>query len=89
MPDDVKLPHFEELKGKKYCKWHNSWTHSTNSCSIFQDRIQDLIKKGKLKFPERQMGIDEDPFPALQEVSINTHDISIEALIRERERAKE
>ena len=62
---------------------------STNSCSIFRDRILDLIKRGKLKFPERKMGIDEDPFPAVQEVSINMHDMPIEVLIRERERAKE
>ena len=89
LPDDVKLPYLEELKGKKYCKWHNSWTHSTNNCSIFRDRIQDLIRKGKLKFPEKQMGIDEDPFPAVQEVSINMNEVSIEALIEERKKAQQ
>ena len=32
---EVKLPSLDEMKGKKYCKWHNTWTHSTKKCSIF------------------------------------------------------
>ena len=36
-----KLPKPEEFKGKQYCKWHNSWNHSTNSCVVFRDVIQE------------------------------------------------
>ena len=63
--DGVDLPSIEELKGKKYYKWHNSWTHSTNQCAIFWDKIEDLIKRGKLRFLDKPMGVDEDPFPAV------------------------
>ena len=31
-PHDHQLPNKEELKGKVYCKYHNSWNHGTNSC---------------------------------------------------------
>ena len=41
LPNGVTLPSYEELKGKSYCKWHNAWSHSTNNCLVFQDRIQD------------------------------------------------
>ncbi|KAI5343513.1 hypothetical protein L3X38_011389 [Prunus dulcis] len=34
-----RLPKPEELKGRQYCKWHNSWNHSTNSCVVFRDVI--------------------------------------------------
>ena len=78
----LKLPDgAEDLKGKRYCQWYNSWTYSTNQCTIFRDRIQDLIKRGKLKFPEKPMGVDEDPFPAVQEVSINMNLVAVEAFI--------
>ncbi|CAL2277863.1 unnamed protein product [Prunus armeniaca] len=47
-----KLPKPEELKGRQYCKWHNSWNHSTNSCVVFRDVIQEGIiseqNRGKL-----------------------------------------
>ena len=32
LPNGVKIPTPEELKGKMYCKWHNSWFHSTKNC---------------------------------------------------------
>ena len=35
LPNGVNLHSLEELKGKMYCKWHNSWTHSINQCAIF------------------------------------------------------
>ena len=30
-PQDHQLPSKNELRGKVYCKYHNSWNHSTNS----------------------------------------------------------
>ena len=53
LPIGVTLPSHEETKGKSYYKWHNAWSHSTNNCLIFRDRIQDQIKRGKLKFPDK------------------------------------
>ena len=32
------------------------------------------------------MGVNEDPFPAVQEVSINMNSITVETIIKERER---
>ncbi|CAL8988830.1 unnamed protein product, partial [Prunus brigantina] len=29
-----RMPKPEELKGRQYCRWHNSWNHSTNSCVV-------------------------------------------------------
>ncbi|KAM1746425.1 hypothetical protein ACFX11_013056 [Malus domestica] len=54
----------EELKGKTYCKYHNSNKHTTNKCVVFRDAIQSWIDKGKLKFPEKQMDVDVYPFPS-------------------------
>ncbi|KAM1344338.1 hypothetical protein ACFX2I_008312 [Malus domestica] len=58
------IPKAEELKGKTYCKYHNSTKHATNNCFIFRDDIQSWIDKGKLKFPEKRMTVDTDPFPS-------------------------
>ena len=69
---DRQLPSKEELKGKVYYKYHNSWNHGTNSCWCFKIIIQDMINKGTLKFPEKKkaMVIDEDPFPLVASVNI-------------------
>ncbi|KAM2295992.1 hypothetical protein ACFX1X_035838 [Malus domestica] len=40
------IPKAEELKGKTYCKYHNSTKHATNNCVIFRDDIQSWIDKG-------------------------------------------
>ena len=37
-----------------YCKYHNSWNHSTNSCWSFTNIIQDRINKEILKFLEKK-----------------------------------
>ncbi|KAM2185620.1 hypothetical protein ACFX1Q_030603 [Malus domestica] len=34
------IPKAKELKGKTYCKYHNSTKHATNNCVIFRDDIQ-------------------------------------------------
>ncbi|CAL9001597.1 unnamed protein product [Prunus brigantina] len=56
-----RMPKPEELKGRQYCRWHNSWNHSTNSCVIFRDVIQEGIIAGRLKlvnlnWPEQKRG---------------------------------
>ncbi|KAH7856752.1 hypothetical protein Vadar_005158 [Vaccinium darrowii] len=66
-----------EIKGKEYCKYHNSWNHTTVNCIIFRNAIQDRIDKGDFKFPEvakKGMAVDEDPFPANFGANMILHD---------------
>jgi hypothetical protein len=55
----------EELKNRKYCKWHNVVSHNTNECNVFRQQIQSAIKQGMIKFenPAKPMKIDGHPFP--------------------------
>ena len=61
-----RIPSVEELKNKRYCKYHNSNTHSTNDCKVFRDIIQQAINKGKIGLENVKggMGIEGHPFPA-------------------------
>ena len=70
-PQDHQLPSKEELRGKVYCKYHNSWNYGTNYCSSFRNIIQDRINKGILKFLEKNeaMVVDENPFPLVASVN--------------------
>ena len=54
----------EQLKNKKFCKFHNATSHSTNECRILQQHIQRAIQQGRLKFDTpRKMKVDDNPFP--------------------------
>ncbi|XP_058216189.1 uncharacterized protein LOC131327177 [Rhododendron vialii] len=67
LPFGHKIPALDELKGKEYCKYHNSWSHSTNNCFVFRNDIQDKIDRGEFKFPEKDkqaMRVDGNPFPS-------------------------
>lgn len=67
LPFGNKIPTLEELKGREYCKYHNSWNHTTNNCIVFRNDIQDKIERGEFKFPEKDkqvMGLDGNPFPS-------------------------
>ena len=44
-PQDHQLPSQDELRGKVYCKYHNSWNHRTNFCWSFRNVIQDMVEK--------------------------------------------
>ena len=65
LPDGHKIPSAEEMKDKKYCKWHDCWTHPTNSCIVLRDAIQRSINSEKLKFPEEKTvhQVNENHFP--------------------------
>ncbi|XP_024190631.1 uncharacterized protein LOC112194648 [Rosa chinensis] len=52
LPNGHVIPKADEIRNKSYCKFHNSWKHSTNNCVVYHDPLQDLIERGKLKFPE-------------------------------------
>ena len=44
LPANHVIPSTEELKGKKYYKFHNATNHSTNECRIFRFHIQKAIE---------------------------------------------
>ncbi|KAM1281858.1 hypothetical protein ACFX2H_022284 [Malus domestica] len=44
-----------------------------NNCVVFRDDIQSWINKGKLKFPEKQMAVDVDPFPLATVGMVDSH----------------
>ena len=53
----------DQLKNKKFCKFHNTTSHSTNECRIFRQHIQRAIQQGKLKFDTpRKIKVDDNPF---------------------------
>ena len=56
----------EELKKKRYCKYHKSNTRNTNDYKVFRDIIQQAINKGKIGLEKAKggMGIEDHPFPA-------------------------
>ena len=65
----IKLPDYhvmlppDQLKNKKFCKFHNITSHSTNECRIFRQHIQRAIQQGRIKFDTPQkMKVDDDPF---------------------------
>jgi hypothetical protein len=41
-----------ELEDKKYCKWHNSFSHNTSDCNIFRQFIKSAIDTGLLRFAQ-------------------------------------
>ena len=74
LPKGHKITPADEIKGKKYCKWHHSWTHTTNNYIIFRNSIQKALKEEKLKLAEKgDMAIDTNPFG----MSMNMVSISI------------
>jgi hypothetical protein len=52
------------LAKKTYCKWHDSYTHTTNECNYFQQQVQSEINNGRLTLGDRgKMKLDTDSFP--------------------------
>ena len=61
-PASVVAP--DQLKNKKFYKFHNATSHSSNECRIFQQHIQRAIQQGRLKFDMPwKMKVDDNPFP--------------------------
>lgn len=59
------MPSPEQMKGKKYCKYHNVFGHTTNTCMCFGDATQKAIEEGRLIFEEKKkdpIKLDIDPF---------------------------
>jgi hypothetical protein len=61
-----KIPSAEKLKKRRYCKYHNSSTHTTNDCKVFRELIQKAIEKGRIGLEKKKgssMGIEGHHFP--------------------------
>nr|ABA93575.1 retrotransposon protein, putative, unclassified [Oryza sativa Japonica Group] len=65
LPAGHIIPSAEELGKNRYCKWHNSGSHTTNDCKVFRQQIQAAIEGGKIKFDDSKtpMKVDGNPFP--------------------------
>ncbi|KAK1665013.1 hypothetical protein QYE76_053172 [Lolium multiflorum] len=63
IPEGHKVPTVQELNGKPYCKWHNTFTHTTNDCRVWRQQIQMAIENGRLIFNQYAMKVDTHPFP--------------------------
>jgi hypothetical protein len=49
---------------KAYCRWHDSYTHTTNECDYFQRHVQSAINGGPLTLGDGgKIKVDTDPFP--------------------------
>ncbi|KAK1646055.1 hypothetical protein QYE76_063860 [Lolium multiflorum] len=68
IPEGLKFPTIQELNGKPYCKWHNSFSHATNDCRVWRQQIQVAIEQGRLIFNQYAMKVDTQPFPAVNMV---------------------
>nr|KYP38879.1 Pro-Pol polyprotein [Cajanus cajan] len=83
LPENHKIPPFEQRKGKKFCKYHNMYSHWTNNCVHFRDMIERAITDGRLAFEEKDMKVDVDPFAAhtgyveLVSMPINMADVNV------------
>jgi hypothetical protein len=49
---------------KKYCKWHDSYSYTTNECNYFWQQAQSVINEGRLTLGDgARTKLDTDPFP--------------------------
>jgi hypothetical protein len=66
--EGYKPPTAQELKGRSYCKWHDSFTHSTSDCKELRRQIQLAIEQGRLILGQTAMKVDTQPFPGVNMV---------------------
>ena len=71
LPENHKLPMTQELQGRKYCKWHHSFTHATNDCKELLRQIQSAIERGRLILAQHTMKVDSQPFPQANVVELS------------------
>lgn len=64
------IPLAEDLKKKRYGKFHNLISHDTNDCKIFCHQIQSDIDQGKIKFDENKKSMKIDGHPFLAEINM-------------------
>jgi hypothetical protein len=66
--EGYKPPTAQELKGRSFCKWHDSFTHSTSDCKELRRQIQSAIEQGRLILGQTAMKVDTQPFPGVNMV---------------------
>jgi hypothetical protein len=81
------IPLADELKNKKYCKWHNSNSHRTNECKVFGQQIQSAIEQGRIQLEENKkpMKIDQHQFPT---TNVNMVELAGKTKVLTSERAR-
>jgi hypothetical protein len=58
------IPSADILVKKIYCKWHDSYTHTTNECNYFWSEVQSVINDGRLTLgDEGKMKLNMNLFP--------------------------
>jgi hypothetical protein len=61
--DHVKLTPAQLAKGK-YCKWHGTFSHTTNECNYFHRQVQSALNDGRLMLEDGgRMKLDSELFP--------------------------
>jgi hypothetical protein len=58
------IPNADMLPKKTYCKWHDSYTHTTNECNYFWWWVQSVINDDRLTLGDGgKMKLDINLFP--------------------------
>jgi hypothetical protein len=58
------IPVADLIAKRKYYKWHNSYSHTTNECHYFRQQVESVINDGRLVLGDGgKMRLDTDPFP--------------------------
>ena len=70
-PQNHQLLSKEELRGKIYYKYYNSWNHNTNACWSFKNVVQDRVNKGIVKFLGEKEAMVK--FPGEKEVMVKLY----------------
>jgi hypothetical protein len=53
-----------QLAKGKYCKWHGTFSHTTNECNYFRWHVQSALNDGRLTLGDSgRMRLDTEPFP--------------------------
>jgi hypothetical protein len=50
IPVECVISSSKELGKCAYCKWHDSFSHTTCDCNVFHRQLQSAIDEGRLKF---------------------------------------
>jgi transcriptional regulator with GAF, ATPase, and Fis domain len=58
------IPPLGQIAKGKYCKWHDTFSHTTNECNYFCQQVQSALNDNRLTLGEGQkMKLDTYPFP--------------------------
>ena len=50
--DHKVISSLQDVGKQAYCKWHNSFDHSTKNCNMFRQKVQSAINDGRLSIGE-------------------------------------